>query len=83
MGSVSAAAFPQPFHQKRLKLFTSCLKLPLLAASFQEQDISPSYKQDSLGTKTFPWWEGSSSPGVPNLVAKPPEALVFLMAETS
>lgn len=59
MGSGSAAAFPQPFHQKRLKLFTNCSKLSLLAVSLQEQDTSPSYKQDSSGTKTFPWWEGN------------------------
>lgn len=52
--------------------------------SGQEQDISPSYKQDSSGTKAFPWWEGSFSPGVPDLVIKPPpDKLVFLMAKTS
>lgn len=55
MGCGSAAAFPQPFHQKRLKLFTNCPKLSLLAISLWEWDISSSYKQDSSGTKTFPW----------------------------
>lgn len=59
MGCGSAAAFPQLFHQKRLKLFTDCPKLSLLAVSLQQQYISSSYKQDSSGTKTFPWWERS------------------------
>lgn len=55
MESGSTAAFLQPFHQNRLKLFTNCSKLSLLSVSLQEQNISPSYKQDSVGTKIFPW----------------------------
>lgn len=84
VGSGGAADFPQCFHQKMLKLFTNCLKLSLLDVSLQEQNISPSYKQDSSGTKAFPWWEGSFSPGVPKLATKPPpDVLVFLMDKTS